>query len=1455
MKEINSYGFNMADETRKVRVEERLKIKIGEAKNLPARNNGAACHRDIYCVLSLDQEEIFRTSTMERTLNPFFGEEFQFEVPRRFRYLSIYVFDRDKHLKQDKVLGKVAIKREDLQRYNNKDHWFALRPVDADSEVQGKAYIELTLEDSRKRLRMDPKPPDPDPAADNSKTKGNNLIRLSEYCKESMRFGSCSSSTSKKLLSAAATEPTLALSRSESLKDRAQWAIRPKPPMHTMSEPDASPTPTAADYWSDPERHCAARAGPDTLRLRVLECSELTTKNGQCDPFALVTLLYSNGRRVEKRTKPRKKTVNPQFDEIFSFDLVMEADPKDRDGSQSAGVACEARVSVWHDGATPVFLGEVRLQLRQPEPSPMCAWFFLTSRAGGALSRGATPPGTRLSAAGSATLGSLRLLLQYTVDHVFPIHHYRQLEELFLRSVHQKPITASAVYILGEIVSSKTDAAQPLVRLFVHHDLIVPIVKELADAEISVLTDATTIFRGNTLVSKMMDEAMRLSGASYLRSVLRPTLAAVLAERRPCEIDPARVKPTAAIATNLANLKDYVERVFGAITSSYGTCPAAMCRLFDALRQCAARHFPANAEVRYSVVSGFIFLRFFAPAILGPKLFDLTTEQIDPQTNRTLTLISKTIQSLGNLVSSRSAQQVCKEEYMAELYRSFCTPRHVQAIKQFLEIISTSSDTQNNNIQESPVLLKEGTMIKRSESARAGSGSPRRRWTRAAHAHSKRRHFRLTSGELTWSRSGAKAPAHRLPLSGVLAVAALDCPPAGAPLGANNIFQIVHRERVLLLQANNCVERAEWVRLLAALCRRAAAAPPHTGYYTDDKWTCCGRAEAEAEGCGGVGGAGGEGGAEERGRGAAAALALRLDPARDLQRLHALLVAHAQRLDERRHRPHDGTTLEEREAEASTLCELQKTIFDLEHQHRIYRRSLARETKYGSKQAPIGDDNYLHLAGAAAASAEGGSFFWRTWRCEMSPTIDLDGKTLPLQQTSIDIGSSTESLKLARLADERSSGKSNKSTGSGYLTMSCLKHEPSEDSDASTDKPARPPKPARLSPSRTTFTSPPALCEYVDVELKPPRRGPKPELAPKRPELEVSNRCKEYELMANFMSHAQPSEEDAPPAVPPRGNTAARNRLQPKPDVELRRSRERSTLVPVTGGSCTSLSGDGARDGRESPAEATRPLSKIDTVSNDDSLLAELQRDTYCVLKVCEDEGQEREASELESEGSIDRKDKEDFGMFSRISIQRKSNPIKTQPASIKPLKTSSSTSNVHDAGTNTSRPFTERLTPFFLKKKPKPPDDSQAAKSVRKEDNLIGRLTPRFGQSRLYGRGQSLELAPPETRNKRIERSATTVNIQTRPINSSIVANFKFLSLHRYGPQEDVQCRTFVRNEDGEHLMPKTEASTGVVERETSREGGEMEYIVSEEDALNGASWRRTHGPLLAAATNDIRL
>jgi Ras GTPase-activating protein 3 len=51
-----------------------------------------------------------------------------------------------------------------------------------------------------------------------------------------------------------------------------------------------------------------------------------------------------------------------------------------------------------------------------------------------------------------------------------------------------QPVTSSAAYILGEIVSSKVDAAQPLVRVFMHYEQIVPMIRALARWEISKVT-------------------------------------------------------------------------------------------------------------------------------------------------------------------------------------------------------------------------------------------------------------------------------------------------------------------------------------------------------------------------------------------------------------------------------------------------------------------------------------------------------------------------------------------------------------------------------------------------------------------------------------------------------------------------------------------------------------------------------------------------------------------------------------------------------------------------------------------------------------------------------------------------------------------------------------------------------------------------------------------------------
>lgn len=579
--------------------------------------------------MALDQEEISRTHTVERTLSPFFGEEYQFEIPRKFRYLAVYVWDRDKHLKQDKPIGKIAIKREELHVYNHKDHWFALQPVDADSEVQGMAHIQVSIEEGCGNLKRKSDFDDSPPASNASTV-----------------FGSCSNSDFKENTDTGANVATgpSAVSRSESLKissgsstlgktrslfsntDLSLWNTAPK-------KSSANTIESLSPFRSDIKSRVA---------IRMVECVDLAKKNGNCDPFVVATAIYTNKKKVIKRTKVQRKTINPVFGDTLYFDLTVDYDSKSISGNNVYTVApldgadlYEVNVAVWHDvgmGGDNVFLGEIKVPMhgkQQQNSVKTDAWYFLqprTSQTRPARSC-ATPPGTRLSSDNS--LGSLRLKLVYTADHVFPLATYDNLLNLLLQSLDQRqPITLSPVYILGEIISNKTEVAQPLVRIFTHENLISPMIKALADHEISKLTDPTTIFRGNTLVSKMMDEAMRLSGLHYLHSTLRPIVEAILVEKKPCEIDPTRVKDKNVIETNLINLQEYVERVFVAIMNSAVRCPPVLCQIFHDLRECAAKYFPRNKEVRYSVVSGFIFLRFFAPAILGPKLFDLTTEAL-----------------------------------------------------------------------------------------------------------------------------------------------------------------------------------------------------------------------------------------------------------------------------------------------------------------------------------------------------------------------------------------------------------------------------------------------------------------------------------------------------------------------------------------------------------------------------------------------------------------------------------------------------------------------------------------------------------------------------------------------------------------------------------------------------------------------------------------------------------
>lgn len=91
--------------------------------------------------------------------------------------------------------------------------------------------------------------------------------------------------------------------------------------------------------------------------------------------------------------------------------------------------------------------------------------------------------------------------------------------------------------------------------------------------------------------------------------------------------------------------------------------------------------FPEHSNVRYVAVSGFIFLRFFAAAILGPKLFGLWDDNVDDKTARTLTLCAKTLQNAANMVEFGN-----KEPFMLPM-NSFLQANFAR-IMRFIDVIT-----------------------------------------------------------------------------------------------------------------------------------------------------------------------------------------------------------------------------------------------------------------------------------------------------------------------------------------------------------------------------------------------------------------------------------------------------------------------------------------------------------------------------------------------------------------------------------------------------------------------------------------------------------------------------------------------------------------------------------------------------------------------------------------------
>ncbi|XP_027855489.1 neurofibromin [Xiphophorus couchianus] len=257
------------------------------------------------------------------------------------------------------------------------------------------------------------------------------------------------------------------------------------------------------------------------------------------------------------------------------------------------------------------------------------------------------------------------------------------------------------------------ELARVLVTLFDSRHLLYQLLWNMFSKEVELADSMQTLFRGNSLASKIMTFCFKVYGAAYLQKLLEPLLRGVIStpEHISFEVDPTRLEHGENLEENQRNLLQITERFFQAIIGSSSDFPPQLRSVCHCLYQATchsllnkatlkekkenkkavvSQRFPQNS---IGAVGSAMFLRFINPAIVSPYEAGILDKKPLPRVERGLKLMSKILQSIANHVL------FTKEEHMRP-FNDFVKSNFDSARRFFLDIASDSppSDSVNHSL-------------------------------------------------------------------------------------------------------------------------------------------------------------------------------------------------------------------------------------------------------------------------------------------------------------------------------------------------------------------------------------------------------------------------------------------------------------------------------------------------------------------------------------------------------------------------------------------------------------------------------------------------------------------------------------------------------------------------------------------------------------------------------------
>ncbi|XP_078599565.1 neurofibromin-like isoform X3 [Branchiostoma floridae x Branchiostoma japonicum] len=234
------------------------------------------------------------------------------------------------------------------------------------------------------------------------------------------------------------------------------------------------------------------------------------------------------------------------------------------------------------------------------------------------------------------------------------------------------------------------ELARVLVTLFDAKHLLYQLLWNMFSKEVELADCMQTIFRGNSLASKIMTFCFKIYGGSYLHNVLEPLLRGMLHPELSnvlYEIDPARSEPGSSVDENRKNLMVLTQKFFNRIVNSADQFPQQLRSMCHCLYQVVSQRFPQNS---IGAVGSAVFLRFINPAIVSPCENGLIDREPSPNIKRGLMLMCKVMQGVANHVL------FTKEEHMRP-FNDFLRANFDAGKRFFMEIASDSQTLDNSS--------------------------------------------------------------------------------------------------------------------------------------------------------------------------------------------------------------------------------------------------------------------------------------------------------------------------------------------------------------------------------------------------------------------------------------------------------------------------------------------------------------------------------------------------------------------------------------------------------------------------------------------------------------------------------------------------------------------------------------------------------------------------------------